>query len=56
MLQVDKVNARVKSLKRQLDEAEEEITRMNAQKRKMQRNLDDQMEAYERTHRIDQPT
>jgi len=45
--QVDKMNARVKALKRQVDEAEEEVTRMNAQKRKTQRDLDDQMESNE---------
>ena len=42
--QVDKVNARVKALKRQLDEAEEECTRINSQKRKIQRELDEQTE------------
>ena len=45
--QVDKVNARVKALKRQLDEAEEECTRINAQKRKVQRDLDEQLETSE---------
>jgi uncharacterized protein YutD len=35
---------RVKALKRQVDEAEEEVARINAQKRKVQRELDDQME------------
>ncbi len=44
---MDKVNARVKALKRQLDEAEEECTRINAQKRKIQRDLDEQTEASE---------
>jgi regulator of replication initiation timing len=41
------VNARVKALKRQLDEAEEECTRINSQKRKIQRDLDEQMEQTE---------
>ena len=39
--QVDKMNARYKALKRQLDEAEEENSRLNQQKRKLQRDLDD---------------
>ena len=46
-LQVDKANARVKALKRQLDEAEEECTRVNAAKRKVQRDLDEQTEQNE---------
>ena len=41
------MNARVKNLKRQLDEAEEENTRVVANKRKIQRELDDQMESLE---------
>lgn len=45
------MNGRVKALKRQLDEAEEEVTRMNAQKRKIQRDLDDQLELYESANR-----
>ncbi len=47
MLQVDKANSRVKALKRQLDEAEEECTRINASKRKIQRDLDEQTEQTE---------
>lgn len=43
-LQMDKSSARVKALKRQLDEAEEEVTRLNTQRRKLQRDLDEQME------------
>ena len=35
------MNARYKALKRQLDEAEEENSRLNQQKRKLQRDLDD---------------
>jgi myosin protein heavy chain len=38
---------RVKGLKRQLDEAEEEISREKAQKRKAQRDLEDMMESHE---------
>ena len=45
--QVDKVTSRVKALKRQLDEAEEECTRINSQKRKIQRELDEQVEGNE---------
>ena len=41
------MNNRVKALKRQLDDAEEEVTRCNGQKRKLQRELDEQMEANE---------
>ena len=48
---MDKVNARVKALKRQLDESEEECTRANAGKRKLQRELDDQIEANEAAQR-----
>lgn len=45
------MNNRVKALKRQIDEAEEEITRVNAQKRKLQRDLDEQMEQNETASR-----
>lgn len=45
--QVEKGNARVKALKRQLDEAEEEITREKAQKRKAQRECEDMLESHE---------
>lgn len=44
---MDKVNARVKTLKRSVDEAEEENTRLNSSKRKIQRELDDYVEANE---------
>lgn len=44
LIQLEKMNSRVKALKRQVDEAEEESARINAQKRKLQRELDDQME------------
>lgn len=46
-LQMEKVNTRVKTLKRSVDEAEEENTRLNAAKRKIQRELDDYIEANE---------
>lgn len=45
--QVEKANQRVKGLKRQLDEAEEEISREKAQKRKAQRECEDMLEAHE---------
>ena len=45
------MNARVKALKRQVDEAEEEVTRATAQKRKLQRDLDEVMEANENATR-----
>lgn len=45
--QVEKANARVKALKRQLDEAEEEISREKAQKRKAQRECEDMLESHE---------
>jgi myosin protein heavy chain len=38
---------RVKGLKRQLDEAEEEISREKAQKRKAQRDMEDMLESHE---------
>lgn len=38
---------RVKALKRQLDEAEEEISREKAQKRKAQREMEDMVESNE---------
>nr|CAD7265916.1 unnamed protein product [Timema shepardi] len=41
------VNGRVKGLKRQLDEAEEEISREKAQKRKAQREMEDMLESQE---------
>merc|ERR1711972_160633 len=39
--QAEKVNARIKALKRQLDETEEEVSREKAQRRKIQRELED---------------
>lgn len=46
-VQVEKANSRMKQLKRQLEEAEEEATRANASRRKLQRELDDATEASE---------
>lgn len=45
------MNGRVKALKRQLDEAEEECTRINSQKRKIQRDLDEAIEQTEMLQR-----
>lgn len=45
--QMEKVNARVKTLKRSVDEAEEENTRLTTAKRRIQRELDDVTEANE---------
>ena len=41
---MEKINGRVKQLKRQLDESEEECTRLTGLKRKTQRDLDEQIE------------
>lgn len=41
------MNARVKALKRQLDEAEEEVQREKVGKRKAQRELEDLLETHE---------
>ncbi len=45
------MNSRVKALKRQLDEAEEEISRERAQKRKTQRELEDTLQDNESKER-----
>ncbi|KAM9816626.1 cingulin-like protein 1 [Neosynchiropus ocellatus] len=45
--QKDQLNLRLKALKRQMDEAEEEIDRLEHSKKKLQRDLDDQQEANE---------
>uniref|UniRef100_A0A673I2P8 Myosin-10-like n=1 Tax=Sinocyclocheilus rhinocerous TaxID=307959 RepID=A0A673I2P8_9TELE len=45
--EMEKANSRMKQLKRQLEEAEEEATRANASRRKLQRELDDATEASE---------
>lgn len=44
---MEKANSRLKQLKRQLEEAEEEATRANASRRKLQRELDEAGEASE---------
>lgn len=45
------MNARVKNMKRQLDESEEEVTRLNSAKRKLQRDLDENIETLESSQR-----
>ncbi|XP_078283174.1 cingulin-like protein 1 isoform X2 [Rhinoraja longicauda] len=45
--QKDQLNLRLKALKRQVDEAEEEIDRLENGKRKVQRELEEQVEANE---------
>ena len=48
---MNKINSRVKTLKRQLDDTEEEVSRANANKRKLQRDYDDVMEHSEALQR-----
>ncbi|TSK13415.1 Cingulin-like protein 1 [Bagarius yarrelli] len=48
--QMDQLTLRLKALKRQLDEAEEEIERLESSKKKLQRDLDDQQEVNEQLH------
>ncbi|XP_026996733.2 cingulin-like protein 1 isoform X2 [Tachysurus fulvidraco] len=48
--QMDQLTLRLKVLKRQLDEAEEEIERLESSKKKLQRELDDQQEMNEQLH------
>uniref|UniRef100_A0A3P8NHT1 Myosin tail domain-containing protein n=1 Tax=Astatotilapia calliptera TaxID=8154 RepID=A0A3P8NHT1_ASTCA len=45
--QKDQLNLRLKALKRQMDEAEEEIDRLEHSKKKLQRDFDEQQEANE---------
>ncbi|XP_061761988.1 myosin-9-like [Nerophis ophidion] len=45
--QADKLNSRMKQMKRQLEEAEEEAQRANTYRRKMQRELEDATESAE---------
>ncbi|KAK5915298.1 hypothetical protein CesoFtcFv8_000901 [Champsocephalus esox] len=45
--QKDQLNLRLKALKRQMDEAEEEIDRLEHSKKKLQRDLDEQQESNE---------
>lgn len=44
------LNQRLKTAKRQMDEAEEEIERLEHTKKKLQRELDEQLEANEQLH------
>lgn len=48
---MEKANSRLKQLKRQLEEAEEEATRANAYRRKLQRELEDATEASDAMNR-----
>merc|ERR1719317_1819789 len=47
----EKTNGRMKAMRRQLDEAEEEISREKAHRRKAQRELDDYVESNESMNR-----
>ena len=49
--QADKSNARLKALKRQLEEFEEENQRLSSQKRKLTRDLEEQKESAEGAQR-----
>merc|ERR1712186_98794 len=49
--QNEKTNGRMKAMRRQLDEAEEEISREKAHRRKAQRELDDYVESNESMNR-----
>ncbi|XP_063327379.1 myosin-9-like isoform X2 [Pelmatolapia mariae] len=49
--QVDKLNSRMKQIKRQLEEAEEEAQRANASRRKLQRELEDATESADAMNR-----
>ncbi|XP_013864338.1 myosin-9 isoform X2 [Austrofundulus limnaeus] len=49
--QADKLNTRMKQLKRQLEEAEEEAQRANAYRRKLQRELEDATESADAMNR-----
>ncbi|XP_027877823.1 myosin-9 isoform X2 [Xiphophorus couchianus] len=49
--QTDKLNSRMKQLKRQLEEAEEEAQRANANRRKLQRELEDATESADAMNR-----
>ncbi|XP_035013360.1 cingulin-like protein 1 isoform X2 [Hippoglossus stenolepis] len=48
--QRDQLTQRLKTSKRQMDEAEEEIERLEHSKKKLQRELDEQIEANEQLH------
>lgn len=49
--QNEKTNGRMKAMRRQLDEAEEEISREKAHRRKAQREIDDYVESNEGMNR-----
>ncbi|GAA6084579.1 myosin-9-like, partial [Tachysurus ichikawai] len=49
--QMEKLNSRMKQLKRQLEEAEEEAQRANANRRKLQRELEDATESADAMNR-----
>ncbi|XP_056608312.1 myosin-9 isoform X2 [Triplophysa dalaica] len=49
--QADKLNSRMKQLKRQLEESEEEAQRANANRRKLQRELEDASESADAMNR-----
>ncbi|XP_067115240.1 myosin-9-like [Osmerus mordax] len=49
--QAEKLNIRMRQLKRQLEESEEEVTRANASRRKMQRELEDVTETADSMNR-----
>ncbi|XP_024912124.1 cingulin-like protein 1 [Cynoglossus semilaevis] len=48
--QTDQLTQRLKTAKRQMDEAEEEIERLEHSKKRLQRDLDEQVEANEQLH------
>ncbi|XP_023180821.1 cingulin-like protein 1 isoform X2 [Xiphophorus maculatus] len=48
--QMDQLTQRLKTAKRQMDEAEEEIESLEHTKKKLQRDVDEQMEANEQLH------
>uniref|UniRef100_A0A8C7YW09 Myosin tail domain-containing protein n=1 Tax=Oryzias sinensis TaxID=183150 RepID=A0A8C7YW09_9TELE len=48
--QTDQLTQRLKTAKRQMDEADEEIERLEHAKKKLQRDLDEQIEANEQLH------
>merc|ERR1712168_1293330 len=50
-LEDERTNGRMKAMRRQLDEAEEEISREKAHRRKAQRELDDYVESNESMNR-----
>lgn len=47
---VTQLTQRLKTAKRQMDEADEEIERLEHAKKKLQRDLDEQIEANEQLH------